>query len=1291
MKNKYQTKRVGKKVAVGATAVALVVALAGVPFMNTATALAASGGESGKFYTDYETLEDAQAAAAELAVEVAAEGDTLLKNKNNALPLKGSEWVSVFGTGSDELSNFANGYQLTTALSDEGFKVNPQLKNYYAGQSAKYGEEVTEFNRSIENSFEMYGDVAFVVVSRAGGEGMYGDNATVTNEEANDTEENVGGWEHENQLTGKKHFLQFTDSEVALLEYVKAQGFKKIVYIINSSMPMEVYNIEKDEAVDGILWIGRPGQDGIKAAAKILSGEINPSGKTVDTWYTDFTADPTWINATDNKQVNASNEYLMPDGTETSAPGTPFSEGVTEMEAAGMFPGLYGIDYEEDIYVGYAYYETRAYEEAKKGNTDWYEKAVTYPYGYGLSYTSYEYSDMRVMLDNGTAISGSEDLKALFESSEGSPAEVKKATAYITVKNTGNVAGKEAVQLYVSAPYTAGEIEKAHVQLVGFAKTDMLKPGETQEVEITFNIQDMASYDFSDANGNGSKCYELDAGEYTLMAMGSAHEWANANSKVYEETKFSLAADAILALDDFTDNPTSNLFSAENGMYYTVRDDGSASGTVENGQPVTNAKYQFNKTTGDDMTLLSRADFEGTFPEPITDEGITLSQAAVDSMAYWHKFTAENDGKEIEGVVDEQDYPWLSDVTAAADRMKNWTQAETTDDRVGGKTAIQLADMAGINPFGNAVITFNGEKMTESAAWDKFMNQLTWEEIVDLCGNQQRATVESFGMNGLSGADSTWNIGNTYCFTDNCILGATWNVELSEKQGRMIGNLGVLSGINAWWGNGAQVHRSYFGGRAYEYMSEDPIHAGYMASAQTIGAQSKGLACFIKHAALNDQETNRCGMLPISWTTEQNFRQRSLKAFQMCTQEGGAMATMGAFARAGRVPINCNYNILTSLFRKEWGANTMSVTTDAWMGMSACSSLDLILRAGTDQLTAGDISGEWDAANDYVTVNGEKSDTQWYEARKSAMIFLNLHANSAMNRNGIDLSIYTGGTLKATQGATENLSVASDEIETEANSVRYVLEGTLPSGYTMSADGSITGTASGAGSYSFKIRIIADNWISKTVDYTLVVDSVFSLEDGTDNLIATVGEEVDTWIESDTVKDTTQGGTYSAVRYSATGLPEGVTMLEDGTLTGVPTQAGTFNVTVNIAADKQSSGGGWRPGGTQTTNFTYDFTLTVEAGEVIDPGYEENVPYIGENGNWWINGVDQNISAQGPAGPAGADGVDGENGATGAQGEKGEQGPAGESGGEVAAYVAIALAAVALVGCVVVFVVKKRA
>lgn len=526
------------------------------------------------------------------------------------------------------------------------------------------------------------------------------------------------------------------------------------------------------------------------------------------------------------------------------------------------------------------------------------------------------------------------------------------------------------------------------------------------------------------------------------------------------------------------------------------------------------------------------------------------------------------------------DYPWMADVEAAADEMTAWDQT--------GTYGILLREMSGINPFSEDVLTdgrFAGK--TGKQAWCEFMNSLTFDDEKALVGQLQKLTMDSISMNALNGQDSAWNYASTFNFTCNTILGATWNPELSRSKGVLIGNMALLSGNNTWWGNSANTHRSPFAGRVFEYPSEDPILTGIISSNETLGAVSRGLTTYMKHCTLNDQETFRNGLNLFAWVSEQAVREIYFKSFQLCAQEGQATGVMGAFARAGRVSINVNYNYVTGLFRKEWGCDTISFTTDMYVGMKNCTPLDMLVRAGTDTIATSEMSGTWDADKKAVVLaDGTVSAAQWYTTRQCAMIFLWTHANTAMNNNGVDFSDWTAQELHVSQAvAPENLDVKSG---VEAQKMVYTISsGELPSGLTLNEDGTITGTPTAkAGVYTFGVQAAADNWVKAKRQYTMTIDTAFTI----DETEAYLDEEFFAAIQSDMVNvdNYSQGVVYSLKEGK---LPAGLTLNENGEITGTPSETGNFTITVGALATNEVRVG-WRRV-TTVDDYEYEVTISV--------------------------------------------------------------------------------------------------
>ncbi len=551
---------------------------------SISVAEAANGGYAKPAYA---TEQEAKDAAQDINIQLTAEGSVLLKNKDAALPLnKATQKVTVFGASASSLQGGTG--NVATYLGDDGFTVNPTIMTETA--AAAEGASVGE-----------YSDVAVVVLKRGGGEGS--DLAVKTSEVAADATEN-NGWEHEALAKGSddteyKHNQMLTAAEIAMINVAKAQC-EKVVVLLNTSNAMEMFNLQNDADIDSIMFIGRPGANGLRAIPKLLSGEVCPSGKLADTWDKDFTSNPTWYNSIANVQNQAgTNSYVTPDG-----------------KAATKTVATHGIDYSEDIYLGYKYSET-IYEEIVSGNLsyvgkklqktttpgglaqadEWYQDNVVYPFGSGLSYTTFNIgtpvlsrSNLSAAQVNSTHVASGADIEA----------EVKTIDVTVQVTNTGTVAGKEVVQIYSKAPYTHGGIEKSAVVLIGYAKTNLLQPGKSQTLTITVNLQDMASYDYADANSNSFKGYELEAGAYSIIAANTSH-----CSQSENKATLTIADDAKLELDDFSGNQVENLFSS--GRSQSLR----TNNNDWNGDGVIDGE---DKMFTEEQVLLSRKDMVGTKP-----------------------------------------------------------------------------------------------------------------------------------------------------------------------------------------------------------------------------------------------------------------------------------------------------------------------------------------------------------------------------------------------------------------------------------------------------------------------------------------------------------------------------------------------------------------------------------------------------------------------------------------------------------------------------------------------------
>lgn len=1031
-----------------------------------------------EFYPDHDSFEECLEESRNLVKEIADDAMVLLKNKDNALPLTDAKNISVFGVRSQ--STFVTGggsgsgpnvdeniVPLKNALQDAGYKVNPQLSGFYdrmlaTGEYGDISEATGEDNYALEvplsaysdqlrKSYADYKDAALIVISRMGSE---------------------GGDLYQGQLDAngnkvKKHYLELTKNEQDLLDHVKASGFKKVVVLLNTASTFECGSMQADDKIDGILFMGLPGVNGTRTVADILKGNVNPSGRTADIYSKDFTKDPTYYNFADNSQTGGGATYTW-NGEATS---------------------LNYVEYEEGIYSGYRYYETRG--EVEGGS--WYDNNVVYPFGYGLSYTTFDWEVK--------SISGVDTVFGATSKLTGR----EKITVTVEVTNTGDVAGKDVVELYVKAPYT-GKIEKSSVVLAGFAKTDVIAAHSSQTVTVEAQVLDFASFDQSKAvltNGG----YVLEAGTYTLSLQSDSHN-------VKDSEEYTLE-------NDITVGNSSILFSNDD-------------------------KYN---STLNGMEAMSRSDFEGTFPKAPTATELELSNTETGKKIYEIANTAFVSG----GTEDEEDEIWYGYYKTMYDEHKNvWTQdaAKTID----------FQEMVGVDK--------------NDAKWDKFINQLSITELKQVINGQSYYTlgIDELGIPEGSHGDGPCCIYNWHTreqgttWPSPFTVASTWNVELAEKQGVQIGNEGMWLDVDGWYAPATDGHRSNFGGRNFEYYSEDGVLAGWISGYTIKGAQSKGLICFIKHFAVNEQEWNRQNL--VTWVDEQTIREVYTKSFRIAIEIGNPYALMSAMNRIGIIGIDNNFPFLTSLLRGEFGFDGF-ITSDMIMNMTTTGlvdNIDLFNRSGMDialTLTAASMigqdpmlaTGEWDATGKYMTCNGQRNDVAYAAIRNCVKNILFSVAQSNAMKNGVSLDSYTAKDLKASVGNPFSASVAADAAKLGTEIVKYTLAAgsSLPEGLTLDeTTGTISGIPAAAGNYSFDITIIADGFIDKTETITIAIDNgIFAV----DKTAAVAGTEF-------TAKISTEGVESQKYTYLAGELPAGIRVLEDGTISGTAVTPGTYTFNV---------------------------------------------------------------------------------------------------------------------------------
>lgn len=786
---------------------------------------------------------EAFANAQEVNLKLAEEGFVLLKNENAALPMNKGARISVFSKNSVNLSyggsgsggfDTSNNKNLYESLNDAGFVTNPTLKRFYEssqsgpvrtanssdldnGDNQKIATAETpqsKYTDAVKNSYADYSDAALVVITRIGGEGF-------------DLPRYQG--DSEGAVSPDSHYLELDQNEIDLLTAVTDGTFKRVVVVFNTPSSFEATFL-KDSAyaafadkIDAAVWIGFTGSNGITALGEILNGDVNPSGRLVDTWAADFTKNPSFVNF-----------------------GTGCLPDTTDKYDGGMY---YSVDYEEGIYVGYRYYETRGETDGE----DWYNANVVYPFGYGLSYTTFDWTV-----------------------GDASASEIELGTTItvpVTVKNTGSVAGKEVVQLYASAPYTLGGIEKAHKVLVGFAKTKLLQPGESETVTVSFDPYSAASYDYRDANSNGFSGYELEAGGYTLYVSRNAHESEKALA-------LNLAADVQIGTDPTTDSEVVNR--------YTDSED------------FLDSDWQLD-------TMLSRADWEGTWPTPQTAQ----QHAGPDRLYEEIRSEEHNNPTDF----DSEEYPWFGEEPTLTLR-----------------DLLPSAEAEGYEP----VVSYDDER------WEELMMGCDEEEMIALINNGAYhtlamesvglpATIHGDGPSGFTCFMSKEQVNGTCQYVSEPVMASTWNIDLMNELGEAIGEEGTIGDkatgqpYSSIYAPGVNIHRSPFGGRCSEYFSEDPFISGMMGAAEVQGIQSRGVLPTVKHFVANEQETHRSIGGDLSWLSEQALREIYLKPFEYTVKLGETRGIMTSFNRIGTRWTGGDYRLLTEILRNEWGFNGLVI------------------------------------------------------------------------------------------------------------------------------------------------------------------------------------------------------------------------------------------------------------------------------------------------------------------------------------------------------------------------------
>lgn len=931
------------------------------------------------YSTDYKSTTDLVTAMADIGERMSEEGSVLLKNENNTLPLSADEIgkVSLLGfssyfpnkgailgpTAAENHGTDADTVDLVGALEARGFTLNPTLKTLYNGDAAKviFKSEVATWTGTAEyltltapSVGGVYTDkepspadldgidggwrdslaannVIIVTIGRAGSE-----NADYTPGEAG-----VNPADGLNQADP----LGLSDDErnliAAAIESAQASGGKVIV-LLNNGNPMEIDELAKNDGIGAILQVGTPGSFGFYGVADLLKGDANPSGHLTDTYAVDNSISPAAMNYGDLQWANAAPEQYINDAI---------------VEAEG-------------IYTGYKYYETRYADVVLgQGNADsdvgstggaWrYENEVTYPFGFGLSYTTFEQKITALEVD----------------------LAAKTAKATVEVSNTGSVAGKDAVQLYVSVPYTAYDIEhgveKSAIQLLDFAKTGIIEPGQSETVTINADLTYMASWDSTADNAAGTKgCYILDDGDYFFTVGNGAHEALNN----------VLAAQGKTAADGMTagSGPSADGDAANVQTWHLDALDGETFAKTKNGTAVENqlADMDLNYWMPDTVTWLTRNDWAGTFPK--TYSGLTATAdmlAVMDNDVYEYQTGGEgavtwgaSNGLtlgNLKGVSDKDDARWdqLIDQMQLSEALIRTAFGGTSTKAIDSISSPEAIQNDGPTGFANYPLGQYANKDASSG------------DPCVIADNDKNA--------GFMG-----NI-----MANNIVVAQTFNKELAKEWGETVGNWSLWSNCTILWGISANLHRLPYCARNLEYYSEDPVLSSFLAAAQTEAEQRYGVIASVKHFAFNDTEMNRTGVAP--FMTEQKAREGDIRAMQSPIEDAKALGVMTAYNRVGCYTDNAHTGLQKNILHGEFGFYGL-ISEDFIMDPVYASLKEAVLNGITMSCNTGDNSLAAVAAY-YPALNWNEAtvgaDANLQQALKNAMKMQNY---ALANSNAMD-------------------------------------------------------------------------------------------------------------------------------------------------------------------------------------------------------------------------------------------------------------------------------------------------
>lgn len=812
------------------------------------------------------TLEDLQQMGHEANVKQEEEGAILLQNNNNALPLTGDK-ITLLGycsyaytlgnTSGASAGKAIEDITMLDAFNSAGLSVNSTGWDTLATALRKPGHlsssggskevEVSTYQNAFTDSvLGSYTDAAVITIGRLGGEGASIEQAD----------------------------LQLSQNEQDLISWAKTK-FGKVVVLINSPNVMELGPLE--ELADAVLWIGTTGTYGMEGVGNILAGKVSPSGRTVDTWAYDFYSAPAFYNVNNNQYANYNQDIV------------------------GATMGFY--QYEEGIYVGYRWYETADavgyWDDVDNGYGTGYDGVVQYPFGYGLSYTSFT--------------------QEIVDSSIDLTAHTTGNSVTVKVTNTGSVAGKEVVQLYLTAPYdtdpTCGindgasrvPLEKSAKVLIGFAKTETLEAGASEEVTITFDTDELASYDVF-----GHNCYVLERGEYVFTIGENAHvDIESVSADLAETVVFNesgvgaRSSDETVAtnvLDDVTAGD--GVWSADLASAYLSRSDFKSG-----------------------MEKIMQYD-QGSMDETVSEELLAvLSLGGLQSADYTYpvykdgKLTYETSTYYLQGARQEA----YAETNYCGESMNSSEYAVTVGDssKLGDLTIEDLKDAS-----------YDDER------WEAILDALTLDELLTWqSAHDSSPALESISKEQGIYVDGACKVGadkagyDTTWFCAACVTASSWNVDLATEVSTAYALQAAYYNVVGVYAPSMDIHRTAVGGRNIEYYSEDGFISGKIGAAQVSAIQAQGIMVFLKHCLLNDNDTNRSGA--ITFLNEQAMREIYALPYEISVKEGGALGIMGALNRIGITWAHPGFYL--SMLRDEWGYKGLVITDMATSGSTFMS------------------------------------------------------------------------------------------------------------------------------------------------------------------------------------------------------------------------------------------------------------------------------------------------------------------------------------------------------------------